>query len=366
MPWVQFLVNHNVDHFHHKSGDTADLRDAHAESLVRQNIATYVDDPNDEVGLASTDINTFAKLDAIVADKKLIFVESDWTGTEGSVVFVGSNGGLDEDNDNFFWDDTADELGIGNKTPAARLHVSRDLSTGDGIRMSHSAEDSTAWAIYSGTGGATADFGVTGDGRVAIGETEPNTNATLRVVTADGATGVSATLIVNNEDVTTDTYAVAQFTQSASGQDAVDITANNIDTATALDVQANGLTTGEIASFTSSSASAGSRDLVEIINDNTSAVNATPLMCRNDAAGTIAAFRSGTGVDDVEFAVLTTGHLVMQPTPTTDVAPADDTSSKQWSIQRLAADPTNGAFLKFSNSPGTPTNDFYIVLEEKT
>lgn len=49
---------------------------------------------------------------------------------------------------------------------------------------------------------------------------------------------------------------------------------------------------------------------------------------------------------------------------TTDVAPNDDTTIKKLTIQRLGSDPTNAAFIKFSNSPGTPTNDFYLVLEE--
>jgi hypothetical protein len=49
---------------------------------------------------------------------------------------------------------------------------------------------------------------------------------------------------------------------------------------------------------------------------------------------------------------------------TTDVAPVDDTTMKKLTVQRLSADPTNAAFVKFSNSPGTPTNDFYLVLEE--
>ena len=48
--------------------------------------------------------------------------------TSGSVVFSdGSN--LSQDNDNLFWDNTAKEMGIGNKNPKAVLHVS-DGSSG--------------------------------------------------------------------------------------------------------------------------------------------------------------------------------------------------------------------------------------------
>jgi hypothetical protein len=48
----------------------------------------------------------------------------------------------------------------------------------------------------------------------------------------------------------------------------------------------------------------------------------------------------------------------------TDGAPNDDTTPKRWSIQRLGAPPTNAAYIPFTNSPGSPTNVFYLVLEE--
>jgi hypothetical protein len=49
-----------------------------------------------------------------------------FTGTPGSVVFVGADTFLDEDNDNFFWDDTNNRLGLGTKTPGAILDVAQD------------------------------------------------------------------------------------------------------------------------------------------------------------------------------------------------------------------------------------------------
>ena len=58
------------------------------------------------------------------------------------------------------------------------------------------------------------------------------------------------------------------------------------------------------------------------------------------------------------------GHDVLIATATSDAAPTDDTSLKTLTLQRLASDPSNAAYIKFSNSPGTPTNDFYLVLEE--
>jgi hypothetical protein len=43
--------------------------------------------------------------------------------TEGSVIFAGPGGLLDEDNASFFWDDTQKNLGIGTSTPSTDIHV---------------------------------------------------------------------------------------------------------------------------------------------------------------------------------------------------------------------------------------------------
>jgi len=44
--------------------------------------------------------------------------------TSGSVVFIGSDGNLAQDNNNFFWDNVNNRLGIGTKVPDMSLHVS--------------------------------------------------------------------------------------------------------------------------------------------------------------------------------------------------------------------------------------------------
>lgn len=46
--------------------------------------------------------------------------------TPGSVIFVDSAGGLDEDNANLFWNDTLNRLGIGTTTPGFDLHIVKD------------------------------------------------------------------------------------------------------------------------------------------------------------------------------------------------------------------------------------------------
>lgn len=47
---------------------------------------------------------------------------------------------------------------------------------------------------------------------------------------------------------------------------------------------------------------------------------------------------------------------------TTDTAPADDTTMKRLSLQKLAAPPTNAAYIAFANNPGSDV--FYLILEE--
>lgn len=51
-------------------------------------------------------------------------------GTAGSVLFVGTGGTVSQDNSNFFWDDTDNQLGIGTNSTSAKLHVAQATQTG--------------------------------------------------------------------------------------------------------------------------------------------------------------------------------------------------------------------------------------------
>lgn len=55
--------------------------------------------------------------------------------TQGSVIFADSSGTLAQDNAALFFDDTNDFLTLGHNTPAARLHIAGNISTG------------TAWGV---------------------------------------------------------------------------------------------------------------------------------------------------------------------------------------------------------------------------
>lgn len=49
-------------------------------------------------------------------------------GTIGSVLFLGSGSTLEEDNANFFWDDTNKRLGLGTILPGSRIHLKGDTN----------------------------------------------------------------------------------------------------------------------------------------------------------------------------------------------------------------------------------------------
>lgn len=65
--------------------------------------------------------------------------------TEGSILFAGPSGVLSQDNTNFFWDDTANRLGLGDNTPAAALTV----GSGDAFQVNSTGAIAAATGITS-------------------------------------------------------------------------------------------------------------------------------------------------------------------------------------------------------------------------
>lgn len=68
--------------------------------------------------------------------------------TQGSMVFAGPSGVYTQDNSNVFWDDTANDLGIGESSPLVRLHV----KDGGGVPSLASASDTVA--VFQGSAAA--------------------------------------------------------------------------------------------------------------------------------------------------------------------------------------------------------------------
>lgn len=102
--------------------------------------------------------------------------------TAGSVIFAGASGVYSQNNANFFWDNTNVRLGIGNATPATRLHVTQPNDTAPGIRVTNSTSRS-------------AEIGYTGAFEFSVGPTVTNDNTRFGVFVAGG--GVT-TLWTNN------------------------------------------------------------------------------------------------------------------------------------------------------------------------
>lgn len=103
------------------------------------------------------------------------------TGTTiGSLVFVGSDLTLTENNASLFWDNTNNRLGIGTTSPYATLSV--DVN---------STNPAFVVADQGGNGSSTPYFLVTGAGTVGIGTTTPTGTNTFSISTSTATSTIS-------------------------------------------------------------------------------------------------------------------------------------------------------------------------------
>jgi hypothetical protein len=83
--------------------------------------------------------------------------------TAGSVLFAGTSGVLQQDNANFFWDDTNNRLGIGTTTPQNQLHIENStagISQQIYLKNNSTTGNSRVTLINnSGTGGSIGTYG---------------------------------------------------------------------------------------------------------------------------------------------------------------------------------------------------------------
>jgi len=77
--------------------------------------------PNIVTSLVFSDANGFDGTISLVGSVATLTITTALT--QGSVAFIGASGALSQDNDNFFWDDTNNRLGIGTKLPTTALDV---------------------------------------------------------------------------------------------------------------------------------------------------------------------------------------------------------------------------------------------------
>jgi hypothetical protein len=124
-------------------------------------------------------------------------VSGDWTfttnptfsGTAGSICFLGTTGTLMLDNANFFWDDTNNRLGIGTATPASTLDVSGSVGAAivNTTASTLTLDDTHYTVLSNATGGSTTltlPTASTVTGRIYhIKKSDPSANT----VTVDGS-----------------------------------------------------------------------------------------------------------------------------------------------------------------------------------
>jgi len=114
--------------------------------------------------------------------------------TSGSVLFAGASGILQQDNSNFFWDDTNNRLGLGTTSPSSALSISGSSvgaslyinNTTGGNGMIYMAD--TTGGMRFRTNGANDRLTISNGGDVGIGTTSPG--ATLHAVRGNGAGSV--------------------------------------------------------------------------------------------------------------------------------------------------------------------------------
>ncbi len=113
--------------------------------------------------------------------------------TQGSIPFIGAGGLFSQDNNNFFWDDTNDRLGLGTSTPSSRLDVvggniqtdralvARGTGTnGEAAHLVVDAEASTLHRLIEARNNNGIQFVVNGNNRVGIGSSNPGAPLHIR------------------------------------------------------------------------------------------------------------------------------------------------------------------------------------------
>jgi len=107
--------------------------------------------------------------------------------TQGSVVFADGSGNLDEDNTNFFWDDTNDFLGLGTNSPSYALDVvSTDYPVSQFQRTTSVTNDTRGVSrfLHTTDQDMVDDFGISVDWAIEDSADTINTIASIRAIRA--------------------------------------------------------------------------------------------------------------------------------------------------------------------------------------
>lgn len=194
-----------------------------ASSIVSANLTAsrvLVSDGSGKVSASSVTSTTLGYLDATSSIQTQLDAKGTFTLpslTAGSVLF--SNGTtIAQDNTNFFWDDTNNELGIGTNTPSYTLHVKGSTAGGHVLlERTTSSTNSVGGALRlraTSTGDMTDGFGVQlgfyiqdtagTDNQIAVitaTRSGADDNGILNFIANEGGTGSTAMSIGYNKNV---------------------------------------------------------------------------------------------------------------------------------------------------------------------
>jgi hypothetical protein len=160
--------------------------------------------------------------------------------TQGSVVFAGAAGVFSQDNANFFWDDTNNQLGIGTATPTYKIEARTDAVSGFNwiSSFNNTATGSFGAGFLARSSAGSAYLYMRGDGLAYVENSTNNalafaTNATEKMrITAAGDVGIGATTVTERLQVNVGTGA-SGFEKGISLTNGVDANLFNYVTGTA-------------------------------------------------------------------------------------------------------------------------------------
>ncbi|OGI15021.1 MAG: hypothetical protein A2878_02610 [Candidatus Moranbacteria bacterium RIFCSPHIGHO2_01_FULL_54_31] len=169
--------------------------------------------------------------------------------TAGSVLFAGTSGILQQDNSNFFWDDSTNRLGLGTTSPAAMLSI---FGTSNALRLSYDASN-YATLSASATGTLDVTTSATGEAVLMIGDTGSAQDSSAKYRNSaqtyyaglDGSTGSfmigNGSTVGTNAFLTMTSAGLFTFTGSAlTGSTFTTLDAAALTTGYAMDINVNG------------------------------------------------------------------------------------------------------------------------------